>query len=240
MNDRRYYGQWKNDEMPGEGRWRWPDGRTFQGKFAADCPIDGLLLEGEEVYKVKYSGKTDIADPELKSSSQEKDASDEGKAFKRAATAWESRLKAQNNIESVRTSTAAARAEMVTLKKEDEAAQQDKGRADKDAEEKVKLSSLAEKEAADATKTASDLEKQAKEARESADKLAKLAAERAAAADKSTAAAEAANTKYEEKHKAKGVHVATVVALEKELREMEAILKEADPATPNICDVSLD
>jgi hypothetical protein len=62
-NGRRYEGQWKNDEMHGEGRWRWPDGRTFQGKFTADCPTKGLLLEGDEVHKVSYSGSTDIADP---------------------------------------------------------------------------------------------------------------------------------------------------------------------------------
>ena len=239
-NGRRYDGQWKNDEMQGEGRWRWPDGRTFQGKFATDCPTDGLLLEGDDVYRVKYPGKTDIADPELKPSSQEKDASDEGRVFKRAATAWESRLKAQNNIVAVRASTAAARDEMAKLKREDDVAQQDKGQADKDAEEKVKLSSLAEQESAQATATAQDLEQKAAEARAHADKLAKLASERAVAAKKSCDAAAAATKKYEDKHKAKGTHVAKVVALEKELKEMQAILTEADPATPNICDVSLD
>ena len=68
------------------------------------------------------------------------------------------------------------RGEMM-VKKEDKAAQQqEKDRADKDSEEKSKLSALAEKEAADAVQTADDLEKKAKEAREQADKLAKFTA----------------------------------------------------------------
>jgi hypothetical protein len=239
-NGRRYEGQWKNDEMHGEGRWRWPDGRTYQGKFTADCPTEGLLLEGDEVHKVSYSGSTDIADPELKPVSKEKDTSPEGSAFKKAATAWESRLNAQNNIGAVRQSTVEAREMMASVKQQDDAAQQEKGRADKDSEEKGKLSALAEKEAADAVQAAVDMEKKAKEAREKADKLAKLASERTAAAKKSAADAAAATKKADEKATAKKELVSKLVQLEKELKEMEKILAAADPAEPNICDVSLD
>ena len=222
------------------GRWRWPDGRTSQGKFVTDCPTEGLLLSDNDVFKVTYSGKTDIADPELRPASEARDDSAEGKAFKEAATAWESRLRAQNNIAEVRMNTTAAREAMTKLKADDGAAQGEKQRADKDAEETKKLSSIAEKEAADAAKTAEDLEKQAAAAREKADQLAKLASERASVSQKSATDAEAAQKKAKHTSDAMSAHVKKLVALEKELAEMEKILATADSSSANICDVSLD
>ena len=154
--------------------------------------------------------------------------------------AWEARLNAVNNIDSVRRNTAEAREQMAKIKAEAEAAAQEQSRAAKDAEENSKLSTLAEKDAADALTTAMDLESKDKEARDKAEKLKKSAAEKTHAAKKAAAESEKANKKADDRSRAKAECVRRLVSLEKELKSMEAILSEADTSSPAIVDVSLD
>jgi hypothetical protein len=39
----KYEGQWKEGRFDGQGVWTWRDGRRFEGLFAKDHPIEGIL-----------------------------------------------------------------------------------------------------------------------------------------------------------------------------------------------------
>ena len=56
-NGDKYEGEWKQGLKSGEGTISWHTGRSFQGRFADDCPIIGKLAEADgKVYRVTYDG----------------------------------------------------------------------------------------------------------------------------------------------------------------------------------------
>eukprot|EP00961_Rhodomonas_salina_P226725 3065878-Rhodomonas_salina.1 len=103
-----------------------------------------MLLDGDGlVYDVKYGGKTDIADSELKPMSKRRTLSESADPFKAKANAWEARVKARLTVQSLKEEVEAAKTQAAGKSTHVEPAQKEKTDAEKEEAETSKAKSSA-------------------------------------------------------------------------------------------------